>query len=362
MGDILDKIILDNPVRHYLIVAGIILLAFFFKRVVSKLSTQVFVRVMRWFGRYIDRDKFQELVLRPIENFLFLAVTYGALTSLNYPGMLDLHFHTLHLKNFLDGLITAILILFFFRMMLRGIDYVAFVMEKKANLTPDQSDNQLVVFFKDFLKVIIVVICILALIRFVFDKDISKLLAGLSIVGAAIALAARESLENLIASFIIFFDRPFTTGDLLRVNQIQGTVERIGLRSTRIRTVDKTYVSVPNKQMVDSIVDNLTLRTQRRGELRLELDPRTPAEKVETLIAGIRTILQAPAIINRLVHLSDIGAESFVVVGEYYTGDITIQAFQELKQGVNLSILRLMEEYGIEVAGAGKDVRIVKRT
>jgi len=361
MGDILDKMILDNTVRSYLIVAGIVLLALLFKRKVSRFSTDIFLWTMRRFGRQIDRVKFRELVQGPIEDFLFLSITYAAMSSLNYPAILDLHFHNLHLKNIFDGLATGVLILFFFRMLLRGIDYMAFIMEKKANLTPDQSDNQLVVFFKDFLKVVIVIICILALIRFVFNKDIGNLLAGLSIVGAAIALAARESLENLIASFIIFFDRPFTTGDLLKVNQIQGTVERIGLRSTRIRTVDKTYVTVPNKQMVDSVVDNLTLRTQRRGELRLELDPRTPAEKLEGLVAGIRTILNAPAIVNRAVHLSDIAAESFVIVGEYYTGDITIQAFQELKQGVNLSILRLMEDRQIEVAGAGKDVRIVNK-
>lgn len=357
MGDLLEKVILDNTVRSYLIVAGIILLALLFKRMVSRFSTDVFLWTMRRFGRQIDRVKFRELVLGPIEAFLFLSIAYTAVSGLNYPSLFDLHFHNLHLKNIMDGLATGIIILFFFRMLLRGIDYMAFIMEKKANLTPDQSDNQLVVFFKDFLKVVIVIICILALIRFVFNKDIGNLLAGLSIVGAAIALAARESLENLIASFIIFFDRPFTTGDLLKVNQIQGTVERIGLRSTRIRTVEKTYVSVPNKQMVDSIVDNLTLRTQRRGDIRLELDPRTPSDKVEELVSGIRTILGAPAIVSKAVHLSDIGAESFVIIGEYYTGDINVQSFQELKQGVNLSILKLMEEKGIEVAGAGKELR-----
>src|SRR6478609_10892106 len=96
------------------------------------------------------------------------------------------------------------------------------------------------------------------LLRFTFHYDISKLVTGLSIVGAAIALATKESLENLIASFIIFFDKPFTTGDLVKVQNITGNVERIGLRSTRLRTGDKSYVTVPNKQMVDSILDNIS--------------------------------------------------------------------------------------------------------
>jgi MscS family membrane protein len=361
MQEFLDRIFLDNSVREYLIVCGVVLLALFFKRFVSRLSTDFFLWFMRKLGRQIDRTTFRELVLGPIEAFLFLLITYVAITSLNFPKALDVKFHSLDLKRILDGMAIGVLILFFFRMLLRGIDYMAYVMEKKANLTPDQSDNQLVVFFKDFLKVILVIICILALIRFVFNKDITKVLAGLSIVGAAIALAARESLENLIASFIIFFDRPFTTGDLVKVSQIQGTVERIGLRSTRIRTVDKTYVTVPNKQMVDSIVDNLTLRTQRRGDLRLELDLQTTAQQAEDLVAGIRTILGAPAIVSRTVYLSDISADAYVIQAEYFTGDITIQAFQELKQAVNLSAMRLLQDRGIEVAGAGKDIRFVKK-
>ena len=96
--------------------------------------------------------------------------------------------------------------------------------------------------------------------RFVLNFNISNLITGLSIITAAVALATRESLENLIASFIIFFDKPFTMGDLVKVENITGNVERIGLRSTRIRTDQKTFITVPNKKMVDSILDNLSLR------------------------------------------------------------------------------------------------------
>ena len=109
------------------------------------------------------------------------------------------------------------------------------------------------------------------------------MLTGLSIVGAAVALALRESLENLIASFIIFFDKPFTLGDLVKVQNITGNVEKIGLRSTRIRTDQKTYITVPNKQMVDSILDNLSLRTQLKGELRLQVALSTSSSDLEQI-------------------------------------------------------------------------------
>jgi MscS family membrane protein len=245
-------------------------------------------------------------------------------------------------------------------MLLRGIDYIAMVMERKANLTPDLSDNQLVVFFKDFVKVLLIILGLLMMLRFAFNQDITKILAGLSLAGAAIALAARESLENLIASFIIYFDKPFSAGDLLKVNNITGTVERIGLRSTRIRTVEKTYVTVPNKQMVDSVVDNLSLRSQRRVELKLELDLKTNAAQINGLLEGVHKILAVSKIIQQSVLLSDISADAYLVICEYYTDTIAINEFNELKQSVNLKVIGLMEDLGIEIAGAGKDIRVRK--
>jgi MscS family membrane protein len=189
------------------------------------------------------------------------------------------------------------------------------------------------------------------MIRFVLTEDITKILAGLSLAGAAIALAAKESLENLIASFIIFFDRPFRVGDLLKVQQILGTVEKIGLRSTRIRTNDKTYVSMPNKQMVDSIVDNFSLRNKRRGELNLHLDLGTTYSQINQLIQELNTDLSNAQISEKSVLLSDVKLESFLVTVEYFTESISIADFNIVKQNINLKVLALLEKLQIKIAG-----------
>jgi MscS family membrane protein len=234
---------------------------------------------------------------------------------------------------------------------LRVIDYLAIILEKRASATEDTTDDQLIIFFREFLKVILVIICILVMIRFVLNEDITKILAGLSLAGAAIALAAKESLENLIASFIIFFDRPFRVGDLLKVQQIQGTVEKIGLRSTRIRTNDKTYVSIPNKQMVDSIVDNFSLRNKRRGELNLNLDLSTTYSQINQLIQELNTDLSNAQISEKSVLLSDVKLESFLVTVEYFTESISIADFNIVKQNINLKVLALLEKLQIKIAG-----------
>ncbi len=150
------------------------------------------------------------------------------------------------------------------------------------------------------------------------------------------------------------------TGDLVKVNAITGTVERIGLRSTRIRTDQKTYVTVPNKQMVDSVLDNLSLRTQRRGDLKLEIGLQTPPASIEKLLEGVRKILGRKEIEDFNVNLSEITSQAIVIVSDYYTAPIGIKDFFAIRQEVNLAALKLMEELGIEIAGANTDVRILK--
>jgi len=198
-------------------------------------------------------------------------------------------------------------------------------------------------------------------LKFSFGLKIGNLLTGLSLVGAAIALALRESLENLIASFIIFFDKPFSMGDTVKVHTFTGTVEKIGLRSTRIRTDQKTYITVPNKQMVDSIIDNHSLRTQRKGELKLEVGLSTPSEILDQMIAGIRKITDRNEIENATVLLNDITSSAIVILIDYFTGPITGEEFNVIKEQVNLEILKLMEELQVELAGANIDVRKINQ-
>jgi len=358
MDQFWDHIILDNSVRQYAVVFGIILVAYLLKKFVSLYAALAFFGIMKLMGRSIERKAFLELVKGPVEIFLFVLISFFALLNLNFPGILFYSFYSTNTQRLITGIAEAVIIILFFLTLLRGIDYMTLVLEKKADKTEGQEDNQLIIFFKDFLKVILIIIGVLTLLKFVFNQEISQILAGLSIVGAAIALAARESIENLIASFIIFFDKPFTTGDQLKVNNITGIVERIGLRSTRIRTAEKTYVTVPNKQMVDSIVDNLSLRTHRRGELRLEIDLRTTTDAIVEFEEGIRKILQHKYITESSVLLSDIAQQSYIISVEYFSVSIGINEFNKMKQEINLQIMKLMERSPVTIKG--NEIRIVR--
>lgn len=358
MNDFLEQVWLDNKIKHYLIVAGVILFVLLLKRFISRYLAGLLFRLVHKIWRDVDKPSFINLIFQPIGFFLLILVSIISLHKLLFPADLNIDLYGYSVKQIIHSLGNIILIVSFVWLLLRIIDFVSLILEKKANLTPDMSDNQLVVFFRDFFKVVIVIIGIMLVMNFALGLNVGSLITGLSIVGAAVALALRESLENLIASFVIFFDKPFTTGDLVKVQNITGTVEKIGLRSTRIRSDYKTYVSVPNKQMVDSVLDNLSLRTQRRGDIKLEISLQTSSSLIEQLVTGVKKILDRKDVESANVHLSDITSIAIVIVSDYYTEPVTIQEFNMIKQEVNLQSLQLLESLKIELAGASTDIKV----
>jgi MscS family membrane protein len=242
------------------------------------------------------------------------------------------------------------------------VQYAALILEEKANKAETQSNNQLIIFFKDFFRVILIFIGILLILKLAFSYNVGNLVTGLSIIGAAIALATRESLENLIASFIIFFDKPFATGDLVKVQGFNGTVEKIGLRSTRIRTDQKTFITVPNKQMVDTILDNISMRTQRKAELKLEIALTVTQEQLRKIIPAIKMVLQKDIIENNSVFLSDTGRNAHIVTVEYFTSmQQTITEFNALREEVNFEIIGLLNKNHISLAGADTNVVVTQK-
>lgn len=357
MNDFLETLVFDNTVRSYLIVFGVILFFFILKRVLSRYFAGLIYEGVRHIFKGVDKKSFSDLVARPLGMFLLILVSIIALYKLRFPGRWEEELYKYKLKDIIHIAGTLILIISFIWLLLRMIDFIALILERKADMTPSHTDNQLIIFFKDFFKVIIAVVGMLLILK-AFGFNISSLITGLSIATAAIALALRESLENLIASFIIFFDKPFSVGDLVHVQQVTGTVEKIGLRSTRIRTDQKTFVSVPNKQMVDSILDNLSLRTQRKAEIRLEIGVNISAETLDKFIETVKSKLVHPKIEESVVFLTEIRANSFLIHIDFFTAPIDFKEFQKIKQQKNLEILKLMEEMNIELSGASSEIRI----
>jgi MscS family membrane protein len=352
----MDRIFLENTVESYLWTFGVILFVLLLNRFISRYLARLVFRIFPKRFQVYDPQQFTDLIVSPLGTFLVISVSIVAFYKLNYPKLFQFSVYKYPLQQVLLSLAVATQILAFTWLVLRVIDFIASLLEQKANETPSPGDNQLIVFFRDFIKVIIGAVGIIVLLNQAFGYNVSSLLTGLSIVGAAIALAFRESLENLIASFVIFFDKPFMAGDFVRVNNVAGVVERVGLRSTRVRTTEKSYVTVPNKQMVDSILDNVTKRSQIRGEITLHIHLKTPTAKINELLTEIRNFLSTiPEVQTQTVLFNDIRVQAFIVFVEFFTPPIPWPEFTAIKQRVNFHILQTMEKLDIKIAAEGKD-------
>jgi len=358
MHNFWNQIVLGNPLRAYVIVAATILFVIILKRFISRLIARSLFRLIRRIGSGLDKSAFLDLVVGPIGTFLVVFVSVSSFEKLHLPPDLDFDIYEVRSRTIIQGLAVIIMVVSFIWLLLRLVDFIALVMRNKSRGSGGPRDMQMVVFLRDFLKAIIGIIGLLMILDAAFKVDVTKILASLGLAGAAVALAAKESIENLIASFVIFFDKPFTAGDVLKVNNISGTVEKIGLRSTRIRTDQKTYVTVPNKQMVDSIVDNLTLRTQRKGELRLLIGLSTSSDQLDTLIEGLKEILKKDTVENSTAFLNDITSSAFLINVDYFTAPVTQDEFNNVKQAINLDALRLLETLKVEIAGSSTDIRL----
>ncbi len=186
-----------------------------------------------------------------------------------------------------------------------------------------------------------------------FGYQVSSLVAGLGIGGIAVALAAQKTLENLFGSVAILADQPFRIGELVRVDGTEGIVESIGLRSTRIRTLDRTVVVIPNGKLADMKVESFGTRDRFRLQLKLDLRASNDPKAIEKFLSALReTVAARPAVSNedRLVFAQRLAMGVLEVELSGYVKAETLSLFYEERESVALAVLALAKQHSLELA------------
>ncbi len=182
--------------------------------------------------------------------------------------------------------------------------------------------------------------------------DVWQLAAGVGIGGLAFALAAQDTVANVFGSINIFVDRPFQIGDWVQIGGVEGVVEEVGFRSTRVRTFYNSLVTIPNSQITNANVDNLGLRPRRRIKLTLGLTYDTPTDKVQAYVEGIRAILASHPAVQRSyeVHFYNMGSSALEILVYYHV--LTPDWHEELvARSQNLmEFMRLAERLSVSFA------------
>jgi MscS family membrane protein len=173
----------------------------------------------------------------------------------------------------------------------RIVDLISDFFTSKAQTTLNKLDDVLVPLLRKVIKVMVFLIGIMFILSNL-NMNITGLFAGLGLGGLAFALAAKDTIQNLFGSISVLVDQSFHVGDWVVIEDVEGTVEEIGLRSTRIRTFYDSQVVVPNSRLITAIVDNMGKRRYRRLKLTLAVTYDTSSEKLEGLCEGIRELVR----------------------------------------------------------------------
>ncbi len=234
----------------------------------------------------------------------------------------------------------------------RLIDVIGNYMRERAAQTDNKFDDLLVPIVTRSLKVFVIVIAIVILANQVGQNPM-QIVAGLGLGGLAFALAAKDVVANIFGSFTILLDRPFKIGDWVTIGNIDGTVESVGIRSTRIRTFYNSLITVPNSELINTSVDNWGEREYRRIMTPLSITYDTPPEKIEAFCEGIRQLLRCHPYTRKdyfHVYLNQFKAASIEIL--LYCFVKTPDWGTELRERhrLFLDIIRLAQKLGIEFA------------
>ncbi|MFT5424842.1 MAG: MscS family membrane protein [Phycisphaerales bacterium] len=234
----------------------------------------------------------------------------------------------------------------------RMTDLVTDFLMRKAEGTENKYDDLLIPLFARTVKIFIIAMGIIYIAK-ALHIDVLPLLTGLGIGGLAVAFAAKDTIENFFGSVAVIIDQPFEVGDWINVEGVEGTVEVLGFRSTRVRTFYNSLVTVPNAMLVRATVDNYGKRQYRRWSTMLNLTYDTPPDTIEAFCEGVRELVRLHPYMRKdgfHVYLNSFGAHSLDVM-LYVFFDCTDWAIElREKQRLMLDIIRLADRMGVGFA------------
>lgn len=354
MNRFTDFVLLDHSALDLSLFAGTILVGFILRRFFSNTFTKLVYRFLP--EKIINIQDCIQLLRKPFELLLFWIFLFLAVQHLHIPANWNFkpvgEFGLLFiLRKGFDAAFILTCTWLVVRLMKVGI---LFATEKWQGVE-QKSKQQFIPFLNDLAMVFIIAGSTFVLLGRVFQVDVMALITGLGLGGLALALAARETLENLFASFTIFLDLPFVVGDSIQVGSISGDVEKIGFRSTKLRAVDGNLIMIPNRLLTSQSLENMSERNFRRAKYNLTCALQTSHEQISALLPAIeKVILEEPLCKKKApkIVFEGFGAYSLEVSVTFWVHTADFAKFQSIKQQINLQILQLLDTHQIKLASS----------
>jgi MscS family membrane protein len=257
-------------------------------------------------------------------------------------------------------LIRTLVAIALFLGVLRALDLLAPTSVRLFSITGLTVSERLLPFMRTAFKLLFIALAILVIVQ-EWGYDPSGLIAGLGIGGLAISLAAQDTVKNLFGFTTIVGDQPFVVGDFIKTADVEGTVEHVGVRSTRIRRLDQAYVTVPNSVLANSAVLNWSRLSKRWVDMTLRITYDAGRSDIQKLLGSLRAMLKSreqvdpDSVVVNFIHLGDVGMEilirCYILLADW-------RAFTEERETINLEIMKIIEDLGLHIAFPGRAVYI----
>ncbi len=344
-----DQILWGISVGRLIISVIVLLLGALAYYIVRK----VLSRLIRRFNKSGDVDIINDvdrLLTRPFSLLINVALWNIVI------GILSLPEEPLNFNLWLATAGMVILILVIAYCAFHVIDVFAGVAARAAAKTETRLDDQLVAPITNTVKILLVLILVAAILG-QFGYSATGLVASLSIGGLAVAFAAKDTLSNVFGSIVIFSERPFQIGDVISVDGVEGSVEEVGIRSTKIRKFDQTLSIFPNQTFTTTEVCNLSKRESRRVRFEVTLNHEVTVLQLEEFLTSIRELLSQRTDIHEdqsLVRLTKFDTTGLGVLVQAFTKSTDFAKFMLIQEEILLGVRKLAEAQAIPIMPAKK--------
>lgn len=351
----IDNRIGGERIANLLWCAGIILATFLLKKPLTKALTVLTSKLAARFNTEGRHQELENTIRKPLGSLLQTVLFYVAISQMGilldhlvlhrYKGDAKLE---VTLSDVADHIFLFFTILFVTQFIVRLLDFFFQLSVEKAQQERNRERQQLLPLMREVTKMFAWTMSFFWILGSVFHVNIPALITGLGIGGVAIALAAKESVENFFAAFTLLSDKPFQTGDSIKIGDLEGVIESIGFRSTRLRNADGSVFVIPNKNLVSQTLENLTQRDVRRVRVPVNVRYRLAPGALQQMIADMKEMVRKTAHVVDPVEVTveTFGENSFQVMIAYHLPfPLTGTTLNTVKQEINLQLFEIVDKY-----------------
>ncbi|MFN8371709.1 MAG: mechanosensitive ion channel [Anaerolineae bacterium] len=234
----------------------------------------------------------------------------------------------------------------------RAVEVIALSRRQLRNVTGLEIEEELLPFIRTALRLVIISLGLVIIVQ-EWGYDVSGLIAGLGLGGLAFSLAAQDTVANLFGFTAVVGDRPFVEGEFIKIPEAEGRVEHVGLRSTRVRQLDQSLVTVPNSKMATAAIINWSRLSKRRYVNKIGIDYKTSSQQIRDLLPKVRTMLEQRSAVEKesvQVFFNTFGQNALEIDIVCFIRLPDYVQFCVEREAINLAMMDLVESIGLQLA------------